>query len=194
MTRITSLFYLLTVWCFSAFGQGLKFDSNDFPSDKYLIDTTTVSLSECTLTIITTNLIERDRFKGTNIWLLRQFTGDSIASTYLGETNDEYGFYAPEPQPLNDFYILVEDIEGSGIIHLIDNKGQWTKIEGNTFSFNVQTNTLATKNTGDGDHQLSKLSLVSMEVEVKTWNNGNRIEPWEGFANYYQPTANNWLK
>ncbi len=194
MTRKASLFFLLTVWCFSTSGQNTQFDPNDFPADKYLIDTTSVSMGECTLTIITTSLIERDPFKGTNIWLLRQFSDGSMASTYLGETNSEYGFYAPEPQPLTNFYILVEDREGSGIIHLIDSKGQWKKIEGNTFSFNDQTNTLATKNSGDGDHKLSKLSLVSMEVEVKTWNNGNRVEPWEGFKNYYQPTANDWLK
>lgn len=144
--------------------------------------------------LIKASPINKTHMEGTKLWVLLQLPDQSISTRFLGETNNEHGFYTPTPQPVENHYLIVEDTEGSGTVHLINGKGQWTTIKGNSFSFDMKTMTLATKNNGDGEHLVSKLNLISREVEEKTCKNGDATGPWRGFEIYYYPTDQDWLK
>ena len=193
MTRIASLFFLLTVWCFSVSGQGPKFDPNSFPENKFSVDTLTTEMSNRQVVFIVVNQLKKKEFEGTKIWL-HQIWKDTKKETYLGVTDYELGWWVPNPQPFENIFILVQDEGRSGTVMLINEEGRMSMLGGNRFGIDNETNTIATTALGDGTNFIGTMNLKTMNAVRKEWNNGNRSEPWDVKYEYYQPTANDWLK
>ena len=192
MTRIASLFFLLTTLCFSASGQGPKFDPNSFPTKKFSVDTLTTEMSNRQVIIIKVNP-RKKQFEGTKIWL-HQIWKDTKKETYVGETDTELGWYVPNPQPFENIFVLVKDTEHSGTVMMIHEGGRMSMLGGNRFAIDNKTDMIATKASGDGQQFIGTMNLKTMNAVRKDWNNGNNAEPWGDRYEYYQPTDNDWLK
>ena len=191
-----ALLLWLTGW--SLFGQKTNpgFNPSDYPAREYEVDSIQkIHKDFNVLLIIVKKTRHSDPSDGSKIWLQQFKPGKKISEQYLGETNSEYGFYTPNPQPMDKFFMLVECWEFNGVLHLIGEDGQWIDLPGYYFAYDRGKNLLFTQNTGGSEEdEVAKFDLTTMKVERKIRKQGSDPNLWDGSQKFYQVANTDWIK
>lgn len=177
------------------FAQPDKFNSLNYPVDKYKIDTMFYNFKDTKIYIIKVSdrQIEYGNEEILKIWVQQFDTEKILSEKYMGETDTEHGYYIPQTQPLDNYFILVDCGEHNGIVNLISLDGQWIQLHGYYFSVDKKSNLFFTKAAGDMSQNVSKFDLITKKIIEKEWNNFYG-EPWGDTLQYYYTKDKDWIK
>ena len=155
-------------------GQTPKYES--YVNSENKLDTIFYNHSNMSVSILTAKKKSRNDIL---VWL----TTDSIQSepNFLGYIESETGFYLPNKQPLEHYFLIVKVSEFNGTLLLVKNN-QSIEIPG--YYYSVIENEIFTKASGDGDHTVAHYNLNSGLLTTKTWNNINGPDPWNIDSEY----------
>lgn len=121
----------------SVYAQTDKFNIKNFSPEKFDVSSDTTEMSGFNVVLIVARPIVESvvQYQGTKVWVQRISNG-TVTEKYLGEIETERGVYRPYPQPMKDYYVIVECGEYEGRINLIAKDGVFVIIPGYYYALN----------------------------------------------------------
>lgn len=177
------------------FGQGASFNPNQYPSSQYTLDTLSYTFQQAEIRFILARSVDYSETPESirAIWFQHIIDLDQKIEKNLGSIEIESGFYIPEIQPFDKYFIFVECGEFNGTVHIVDPKGTWTSVPGLYFGWSADKQYLVTMHGGEGIEEMAKINLTSKQVEIifATLYDG---QPWKGDYQYYEVQENDWIR
>lgn len=182
----TITFLLLIFHSFLSNAQSSK-KISDYINSQYSLDT--LSYKHYGIRIVKAKPLTGEEKGTAQVWVILL-----DKEIYLGQAGFEHGFYIPSPQPLNDFFVLVDCSEYNGNILLFDKNKNSYSFPGYYFSVDTSNKMIYTKASGDSKSTISSFDLKTKLTNKKDWNNSDDTEPWTWKGKYYIVNDKDWIK
>ncbi len=136
-----------------------------YPSNKYRVTKKDFPLAQHTLTVIAA--VPKDPSQEGKVWVEQRKAGKLLASRCVGTIASEYGIYIPHPQPLRQYFVLVECGEFEGMVHVADSTGKWTRFPGYYFAVHRSKGSIIGKQANEEGNFVRLFSFVADQVYDK---------------------------
>jgi len=145
---------------------------------------------------VVVTIVKDKQIKESNVWFKETLNSGKSKEKYLGQTNSEFGFYAPTTQPLENCYLFAVCSENNCNFIYLNEDGDWFEFPGYYFAISKDRKFIYTTSEADGEIMVSKFDLVNNKVVTKKRINEPNRETWNGIASkdYYRPSSTDWLR
>lgn len=143
-----------------------------YPADSFSIKERIYSLGSTNIvfTFLHHDYLGKDN-KFCQIWIDQRKGRKIIKSIYWGYEEGENGILLPRKQLLNDYFIINDADEFTGVFYLISKKGVWYEIPGGEIYLNANKSLLFTYVPGEcGGCKIGRFDLKSKKMFTKIWD------------------------
>jgi hypothetical protein len=143
---------------------------------------------------VVVTIVKDNEIKESDVWFKETLKGGKSKEKYLGQTDSEFGFYTPNPQPLENCYLIAVCTEYNCDFIYLNENGDWFEFPGFYFAISKDKKFIYTTTEAIGELMISKFDLINNKVITRKRNKIG--ETWDGISNkdYYQPKASDWLR
>lgn len=150
---------------------GDVFDGTKYPSDSFSVRERVYPLGNTSIVIYS---LRHDYFKQGNfiqVWFEQRKDGKTWKSKYWGYPEGENDLNLLNEQPLNDYYIINDARETTGIFYVISKTGVWYELPGGYIALNEKKSMLFTYVPVEcGGCLIGRFNLKSQKLSTKLWD------------------------
>jgi hypothetical protein len=158
-----------------------------YPSSKYRVTKKDFPLAQLTVTVIA--LIPKDQSEEGKVWVEQRKAEKLLSSRKVGAIASEYGVYIPHPQPLRQYFVLVQCGEYEGMVHVADSTGKWTRFPGYYFAVHESKRSIIAKQANEEGNFVRLFSFLYDQVYDKRLTD-NELKNYR----FYEVKETDWIR